>query len=234
LEHTGSSGTKLLSASYRDVYVRNSVNSSYTYLGGRENDNLISIAIPATTGNVLINTTTDAGFRLDVNGTARVSSTTTIGTSAHPFSSNLLTLISDQGSASFRIGGGSAVVCSSSISAVNLSANDFVQCVRVLVGGAARINATTTDWLSITNWAQSSLGSGNVSANLATFGTTYATINASAQVEIASTTKGFLPPRMTNAQRTAIVSPAVGLIVYCTDVTEGLWVYKSTGWTFIV
>jgi hypothetical protein len=39
---------------------------------------------------------------------------------------------------------------------------------------------------------------------------------------------------MTNAQRTAIVSPAVGLIVYCTDVTEGLWVYKSTGWTFIV
>jgi hypothetical protein len=184
--------------------------------------------------NVLINTTTDAGFRLDVNGTARVSSTTTIGTSAHPFASNLLTLISDQGSASFRIGGGNAVVCTSSISAVNLSSNDFVQCVRVLVGGAARINATTTDWLSVTNWAQSSLGSGNVSANLATFGTAYATINASAQVEIASTTKGFLPPRMTNAQRTAIVSPAVGLIVYCTDVTEGLWVYKSSGWTFIV
>jgi hypothetical protein len=187
-----------------------------------------------STGNVGINTTTDAGFRLDVNGTARVSSTTTIGTSAHPFSSNLLTLISDQGSASFRIGGGNAVFCTSSISAVNLSSNDFVQCVRVLVGGAARINATTTDWLSVTNWAQSSLGSGNVSANLATFGTAYATINASAQVEIASTTKGFLPPRMTNAQRTAIVSPAVGLIVYCTDITEGLWVYKSTGWTFIV
>jgi hypothetical protein len=185
-------------------------------------------------GNLLINTTTDAGFRLDVNGTARVSSTTTIGTSAHPFASNLLTLISDQGSASFRIGGGNAVFCTSSISAVNLSSNDFVQCVRVLVGGAARINATTTDWLSVTNWAQSSLGSGNVSANLATFGTAYATINASAQVEIASTTKGFLPPRMTNAQRTAIVSPAVGLIVYCTDITEGLWVYKSTGWTFIV
>jgi len=182
----------------------------------------------ANTGNVAIGTTTDAGFRLDVNGTARV------GSSSISYTSALLTLTSDQGSASFRIGGGSAVLCSSSISAVNLSANDFVQCVRVLVGGAARINATTTDWLSITNWSQSSLGSGNVSANLATFGTTYATINASAQVEIASTTKGFLPPRMTNAQRTAIVSPAVGLIVYCTDVTEGLWVYKSTGWTFIV
>ena len=192
------------------------------------------VRLAPASGNVLINTTTDAGFRLDVNGTARVSSTTTIGTSAHPFGTNLLTLISDQGSASFRIGGGSTVVCTSSISAVNLSANDFVQCVRVLVGSSARLNGGTLDWLSITNWAQSSLGSGNVSANLATFGTAYATINASAQVEIASTTKGFLPPRMTNAQRTAIVSPAVGLIVYCTDVTEGLWVYKSTGWTFIV
>jgi hypothetical protein len=58
--------------------------------------------------------------------------------------------------------------------------------------------------------------------------------NQCAVLDVASTTQGFLPPRMTNAQRTAIVSPAVGLIVYCTDVTEGLWVYKSTGWTFIV
>jgi hypothetical protein len=51
---------------------------------------------------------------------------------------------------------------------------------------------------------------------------------------LASTTKGFLPPRMTNAQRTAISSPAVGLIVYCTDIVEGLYVYKSAGWTFII
>ncbi|MEY3499807.1 MAG: hypothetical protein RL308_1476, partial [Bacteroidota bacterium] len=58
--------------------------------------------------------------------------------------------------------------------------------------------------------------------------------NASAALDVDSTTKGFLPPRMTNAQRTAIASPAVGLMVYCTDATEGLWINKSTGWTFIV
>jgi hypothetical protein len=58
--------------------------------------------------------------------------------------------------------------------------------------------------------------------------------NASAKVQIDSTTQGFLPPRMTNAQRTAIASPAVGLMVYCTDATEGLYVYKSTGWTFVI
>jgi len=59
-------------------------------------------------------------------------------------------------------------------------------------------------------------------------------VSASAQVEIISTTKGFLPPRMTNAQRLAITLPAIGLIVYCTDSVEGLYVNKSTGWTFII
>ena len=55
----------------------------------------------------------------------------------------------------------------------------------------------------------------------------------SAILQIDSTTKGFLPPRMTNTQRTSISSPAIGLIVYCTDTTEGLYVYKSGGWQFI-
>ena len=58
--------------------------------------------------------------------------------------------------------------------------------------------------------------------------------NASAKVQIDSTTQGFLPPRMTNAQRTAIATPAVGLMVYCTDTVEGLYIYKSTGWTFVI
>jgi hypothetical protein len=59
-------------------------------------------------------------------------------------------------------------------------------------------------------------------------------LNASAQLQVDSTTQGFLAPRMTNAQRTAISSPAVGLIVYCTDAVEGLYVNKSTGWTFVI
>jgi hypothetical protein len=54
----------------------------------------------------------------------------------------------------------------------------------------------------------------------------------SAKLDVSSTTQGFLLPRMTAAQRTAIGSPAIGLHVYQTDGTEGVWVYKSTGWVF--
>ncbi|MDC1285685.1 hypothetical protein N8Z33_03250 [Flavobacteriaceae bacterium] len=39
----------------------------------------------------------------------------------------------------------------------------------------------------------------------------------SAILDLTSTTQGFLPPRMTYAQMTAIVSPTAGLTVYCTD-----------------
>lgn len=50
-----------------------------------------------------------------------------------------------------------------------------------------------------------------------------ASMNTSAVLDVESTTKGFLPPRMTDAQMTAIASPAKGLIVYCTNcTTEGL------------
>ena len=59
-------------------------------------------------------------------------------------------------------------------------------------------------------------------------------LNSKAILELVSSTKGFLPPRQTQSERTAIVSPPVGLVVYQTDATEGLYVYKSGGWTFIV
>lgn len=55
-------------------------------------------------------------------------------------------------------------------------------------------------------------------------------IAASAMLDIQSTTKGFLPPRMTSTQRTAISSPATGLMVYQTDGTVGIYVYDSSVW----
>jgi predicted heme/steroid binding protein len=57
-----------------------------------------------------------------------------------------------------------------------------------------------------------------------------ASINASALFQMDSTTKGFLPPRMTAAQRGAISSPAQGLIVYQVDSVIGLYIYSNSVW----
>jgi uncharacterized protein (TIGR02145 family) len=58
------------------------------------------------------------------------------------------------------------------------------------------------------------------------------TPHASAVLELESTTKGFLPPRMTLAQINAIVTPAEGLMVYCLDgTTKGVLV--NNGLEFI-
>ena len=56
--------------------------------------------------------------------------------------------------------------------------------------------------------------------------------NASAMLDISSTNKGMLIPRMTSAQRTAIVSPANGLMVYDTDV-KSFWFYNGAVWTVV-
>ena len=57
--------------------------------------------------------------------------------------------------------------------------------------------------------------------------------NASAQLDVSSTTKGFLPPRMTQAQRNSISSPAAGLTIWCKDcgVLGEIQVYNGTVWT---
>lgn len=56
----------------------------------------------------------------------------------------------------------------------------------------------------------------------------------SAKLDITSTDKGFLPPRMTSAQRIAITSPAAGLMVYQTDGTSGLYFYGGSSWIYII
>jgi hypothetical protein len=52
----------------------------------------------------------------------------------------------------------------------------------------------------------------------------------SAQLQVDSTTKGFLPPRMTHAQRQAISSPTGGLMVFCTDYPTSICIRGAGGW----
>lgn len=60
------------------------------------------------------------------------------------------------------------------------------------------------------------------------------TPHASAKLDVTSTDKGFLPPRMTSSQRTNIPSPAAGLMVYQTDGTAGLYYYNGSAWIYII
>jgi hypothetical protein len=56
------------------------------------------------------------------------------------------------------------------------------------------------------------------------------TPDASAALDIASTTSGMLVPRMTTTQRTAISSPATGLLVFDSDL-KVFYFYNGTAWT---
>ena len=66
-----------------------------------------------------------------------------------------------------------------------------------------------------------------------TVGTT--TGATSAIVDVSSTSKGFLPPRMTQVQRDAIANPTEGLIVWCTDcgLNGLLSAFDGLGWITI-
>jgi len=55
----------------------------------------------------------------------------------------------------------------------------------------------------------------------------------SAMLDVNSTTKGLLIPRMTESQRTGISSAVAGLLVYQTDATSGFYYYNGAGWIYI-
>lgn len=57
--------------------------------------------------------------------------------------------------------------------------------------------------------------------------------NASAVLDLTSTTKGLLTPRLTLAQRNAIASPATGLVIYQTDNTPGFYYYNGGAWVSV-
>jgi hypothetical protein len=148
-------------------------------------------------GNVGIGTTTDAGFKLDVNGTARVSGTINVT----QVSGNV-----------FRLTNNTYVHSTSA----GIQTIDYFNGFVFKNGSQVNIKA--------------SFGGNIRFLRESIFGTDGAN-NASAQVQIDSTTKGFLPPRMTNAQKTAIASPAAGLVVYDTTLNK-LCVYTTT-WEII-
>ena len=93
---------------------------------------------------------------------------------------------------------------------------------RLYTGGSTTRFSFLNDWAGteiFTIKGTGALGIGNSSPH------------ASSLLDITSTTKGLLPPRMTTTQKNAIASPAAGLIIYDTSLSK-LCVY-TTAWETI-
>ncbi|MEP6674643.1 MAG: hypothetical protein ABJA78_05795 [Ferruginibacter sp.] len=62
------------------------------------------------------------------------------------------------------------------------------------------------------------------------------TPSPAAALDISSTAKGLLPPRMTASQRNAIAAPPQGLMIYCTNcgISGEMQVYNGSAWTNMI
>jgi hypothetical protein len=160
-------------------------------------------------GNLLVGTSTNAGFRLDVNGTARVQGALTVNgvPTINATSSPALILNRTNNNSNATIQLTTLDASNSTFFGRGNSTNSFF--------AVGLTNALTTNLFSVAS-------SGSVLIN-----TTVDIVSSILTLE--STTRGFLPPRMTSTQRDAISSPAAGLVIYNTT-TNLLNVYNGTMW----
>ena len=255
----------------------------------------VQFYIKNSNGNVIIgNGTTDAGYRLDVQGTLRSNTMSIIRTDgaatlqlAQYNTSNFL-LLGTTGSTinavilgnnrwGNSISAGASYIqndftqkkfVNSGLSNSTTNAFELIQSMAATIGSAythklqyfeGNINntGTTTTYGGhfVVNDNSASIANTiygfyvDVSGGTNTSATKYSAIflggsvsvgtntpSASAIIQADSTTKGFLPPRMTGAQAEAIGTPAAGLLVYAnngngvTITTTGWWGYDGATW----
>lgn len=110
-------------------------------------------------------------------------------------------------------------------SKLNISASDIQGLAPYSAGTGISI---TSGAVAIDNTVVTSTyaGSATIAQSLSAGGNA----DASAILTANSTSKGFLPPRMTASQKAAISNAAAGLIVYQTDGLQGLYVFDGTSW----
>jgi len=176
----------------------------------------------------------DPTARLHVKGEAPVESPPGSGTFTNP---TALLVENSAGADLLKIDDGGVTTITSSTQSVPL----YVSATGSGTGGIEirstslrrfRILATST----ITTLEATNTGGITTNSSLNVGGS--AAADASAVLQADSTTKGFLPPRMTETERLAInmvgdpavSTPAEGLMVYQTAPTVGLYIYSESAW----
>jgi hypothetical protein len=199
-------------------------------------------------GNLGLNTTTDAGFKLDVNGTGRFSGNLTVSGSAtnsllvrgsgttssttsllvQNSAGTQLGYVDDSGQWIFGTGTSivQGIILKPASMEINLSQGSGVK-IRIAREGNDSLTFATNGSLFAGNLSTAGLLIGGANANIK---------DDSAMLQVQSTTRGFLPPR-TNLLSN-ISSPSQGLQTYITSsATEGIWYYNSglyQGWTRVL
>ncbi len=179
-------------------------------------------------GNVGIGTTTDAGFKLNVNGSSRATSLVINGTAAlfnsglSVFQNSTNRAFSVSASVTKTNGAERILFSLNSSELTNQQAMDF---------GYIGASALTNRYFYLQS-SESGVGYGGGvvlqhNGGWASVGTS--SYVASAIFNVNSTNRGFLPPRMTNAQMLAIATPAAGLVVYDTTNNKHCG-YNGTAW----
>jgi hypothetical protein len=169
-------------------------------------------------GNVLIGTTTDSGYKLDVSGTARVlgallAENVPIRIQNNSPSTNTAFLnINRTGHGSTSTVGSQLMISYTNRSPGGLWSEDRFS--NVVYSNTAGAVTTGFEWYVHNNQVESIAAVLAMSINGKTLSVGTNTPQASAVFQADSTTQGFLAPRMTTAQKNAITSPATGLEVY--------------------
>jgi hypothetical protein len=193
-----------------------------------------------TSAELLLNTTTDAGdYKLQVSGNTYVTGTTVLAATS---GEALVGSTIDAGNYKLQVTGSAyitdSIVMGRVIQMFALAANDF-EAGRIRFGenqwqgGYMHYDGSTNNLYIGTHNAADRVTANDLNHLWLPRGTGQLGVggapDASAQLDVTSTTRGFLPPRMTTTQRDAISSPAAGLVIYNTT-TSKLQVY-TTSWT---
>jgi hypothetical protein len=211
----------------------------YGLVSGRQS-RFVNSSSYTFSSKVFIATNVDSGFTFDVNGTSRFTQALTVNAGGIKTESG--TIIGQTGVNSGRMtmfslnntGGGYLAAVNSSLAigfqnraSGGLWSADFIE-LKVYDNGST---TSTTGYNFYTHNQQSQAASAilAMSINGQSVGVGIEVPNTSAKVQIDSTTQGFLPPRMTNAQMVAIATPAAGLQVFDTT-NNKMCVYDGTAW----
>lgn len=206
-------------------------------------DGTISLATEKMTllanGNLMVNTTTDLGSKVGIKGSGSTSATTSLLVQN---SSAVNKIFCNDDSTTLNLlsgvsGGSAAQVSIGTISTGTLylesQVNGGGNGVRIYTDrqntpiffGCVSATTPTSDSITIGNSTNTTGATHNImfrqsNAVVGGFPNSANASYPSAQFFVESTTRGFLPPRMTTGQKLAILTPASGLMVYDTSLNQ--------------